>query len=198
MSGSRTTNSEQREQLMEKHRYINVDDDWCEPIKEAFIEDMERLGIYASSIYFSGFSSQGDGACFTGFLVNSRAYMEHHHKGQYPMIHKLLEHDGEVYVRCDANGRYCNEYSTSFWVDADTLTGMLPQPTKFHETIVEQWQEHLREELYRFEDDLIEQWRTYMRDLYRKLEAEYNYLISDEAVWETIVAIVTNEQEKAA
>ena len=39
-----------------------------------------------------------------------------------------------------------------------------------------------------FETAVTEQWRTYMHELYRKLEAEYEYLTSDEAVWETITA----------
>jgi uncharacterized protein YaaW (UPF0174 family) len=73
-------------------------------------------------------------------------------------------------------------------VDADTLFGILPKPTEFHEQIAEQWQDLLSKEMDDFEQDVTEQWRTYMRDLYRKLEEEYDHLTSDEVVWDTIEA----------
>jgi len=182
-------NLEQRERLIERHRCINVEfDEWWDCVYADFREDMKAVGINVTRMYFSGFCSQGDGACFEGSLVNAQAYLDKHHKDQYPMVHKLLEHEGEVYVNCSQRGRYCHQNSTEFWVDSDTLTGMLPQPTEFHETIVGQWHDQLSDEIAAFEKDVIEQWRTYMGDLYRKLEAEYDYLVSDEAVWETIEA----------
>jgi hypothetical protein len=65
---------------------------------------------------------------------------------------------------------------------------MVDQPTDFHEAVVEEWQRLLGVELDDFEKDVTEQWRTYMQQLYRKLEAEYEHLTSDEAVWDTIEA----------
>ena len=73
---------------------------------------------------------------------------------------------------------------------------MLPQPTEFHETIAEQWQGQLEDEVDAFEKDVTEQWRTYMQDLYRKLEEEYDHLVSDEAVWDTIEANELDEDEE--
>jgi hypothetical protein len=183
-----TATSSQRASLIEKYRNINVDYDWWDSTYDMFKEDMKAVGIDVQRILFSGFWSQGDGACFEGSLEDRRKYLDHHHKGQYPMIRKLLENDGCVYVQCEHRGHYYHQYCTEFWVDADTLTGMLPQPTEFHEVIVEQWQEQLQDEMDAFEKAIIEQWRTYMGDLYRKLEEEYDYLVSDEAVWGTIEA----------
>lgn len=183
-------NSEPCVQLVEKYRYINVEhSDWYDHVFENFREDMKAVGIDVRHMYFSGFWSQGDGACFTGALDNALIYLDHHHKDEFPMIRKLLEHHGEVYVRCQHKGRYYHENSTEFWVDADTLIGMLPQPTEFHRAIADQWQEELEMEMCRFEANVICQWQTYMRDLYRTLEAEYDHLISDEVVWETIQAM---------
>lgn len=193
MSGSKMVNSEQRERLIEKYRDINVDYQWWDCVYEDFREDMKAVGIVVTRMYFSGFWSQGDGACFEGWLDNVRTYLDHHHKDQYPMIRKLLEHGGGLYVSCEHRGHYCHEHSTTFCRDNDTLTCLLPQPTEFHEAVVEQWQDKLDEELDDFEADVTEQWRTYMRDLYHKLEEEYEYLVSDEAVWESIVA---NELDK--
>jgi len=181
--------SSQRTALLEKYRYINVEfDHWWECSESDFKEDMKQVGVHVERIYFSGFSSQGDGACFEGRLDNALTYLDQHHKDQHPMIRKLLENGGEVYVHCDHTGRYYHENCTRFWADCDTLTGMLPQPTEFHEAIVDQWQELLVKEMDDFETAVTEQWRTYMRELYRKLEAEHEYHTSDEAVWETITA----------
>jgi hypothetical protein len=170
--------------------------DWYEGVYESFKADMRAVGITVWRMYFSGFHSQGDGACFEGTLDNALTYLNHHHKDQYPMIRKLVEHGGDVYARCEHRGSYYHENSTVFWVDADTLTGMVPQPTEFHETIVEQWQSQLEDEVNAFEKDVIEQWRSYMQDLYRKLEAEYEHLTDDEAVWDTIEANELDEDEE--
>ena len=190
-------NSEQRELLLEKHRYINVEhDDWWDGVYETFREDMKAVGINVWRMHFTGFWSQGDGACFEGTFVNVQKYLDHHHKDQYPMIRKLLEHEGGVYARCEHRGHYYHENCTEFWVDSDTLTGMLPQPTEFHETIAEQWQSQLEDEVSDLEKDVIEQWRSYMQDLYRRLEAEYDYLTGDEAVWEAIEANELDQDEE--
>jgi hypothetical protein len=157
-------------------------------VEADFTEDMKAVGIEVEKIYFSGFWSQGSGACFVGSLGSTLTYLDHHHQGQYPMIRKLLEHDGAVYVNCKQSGRYYHENCTSFWVDSDTLTGMVDQPTEFHKAVVEEWQCLLGVELDDFEKDVTEQWRTYMQQLYRKIEAEYDHLTSDDAVWDTIEA----------
>lgn len=49
-------------------------------------------------------------------------------------------------------------------------------------------------------NDLMEFCRDKMQDLYDKLKDEYNYLISDEAVWDFIVAndLCKRERENAA
>ena len=190
-------NSEQRELLLEKHRYINVEfDDWWDFVYEDFKRDMATVGIEVKRMYFSGFCSQGDGACFEGTLDDTLKYLDHHHKDQYPMIRKLLEHGGWVYAGCEHRGRYYHENCTEFGTDADTLTDTVDQPTEFHEQIVENWQRQLEREMEDFEDDVIEQWRSYMQDLYSKLKAEYDHLTSDEAVWETIEANEWDQDEE--
>ena len=183
-----TVVSSRRTALLEKYRDINVDYQWWDSVYADFTEDMKAVGIDVRRMYFTGFWSQGDGACFAGKLNNTLAYLDHHHKDQYPMIRKLLEHGGGVRVKCTHSGHYYHATCTEFWVDADALTGIIPQPTEFHEAIVERWQDQLQDEVDAFEKDIIEQWRSYMGDLYKKLEAEHDYLTSDEAVWEAIEA----------
>lgn len=190
--------SEQRERLLEKHRYTNVNfDDWWDGVYEDFKRDMAAVGINVNHIYFSGFGSQGDGACFSGSFFNAERYLDHHHKGQYPMIHKLLEHGGGVYAECKHRGSYCHEYCTVFNVEtSEQFYHLIECPTEFHEQIVDQWDRLLDDEIADFAKDVVEQWRTYMQDLYRRLADEHDYLTGDEAVWETIEANEWDQDEE--
>lgn len=190
-------NSEQRERLLEEHRYTNVDcSHWYECTYADFREDMKEVGINVTRMFFSGFSSQGDGACFEGTFDNVRTYLDHHHKDQYPMIRKLLDHGGSVYARCNHSGRYYHENCTAISVEAsERFYHLIECPTEFHEQIADQWDKLLGAEVDAFEAAVIDQWRVYMRDLYRRLETEYDYLTSDEVVWGAIEA---NELEEAA
>ena len=179
--------SSQRTALLEKYRSINIDyDKWWDCVESDFKEDMEKVGIYVDRIFFSGFSCQGDGACFAGKLDNPLVYLDHHHKDQYPMIRKLLENGGSIYTHCKQTGNYYHENSIELWMDHDLLYAVIDQTTEFHVAVVEVWDALLDAEMTDFDTKLTEQWKTYMRDLYRKVEAEYEYLTSDEAVWETI------------
>jgi len=186
--------SSQRTALLEKYRYINVEfDKWWDCVEAEFKEDMKEVGVYVDRIHFSGFSCQGDGACFVGKLDNTLVYLDHHHKDQYPMIRKLLENGGEVYAHCDHKGNYYHENSVELWIDHDLLHAVMDQPTEFHVAIVEEWDKLLDAEMTDFDTDMTEQWRTYMRDLYRKLEAEYDYLTSEDAIWDTIAGSELDE-----
>lgn len=46
------------------HSDINTEDDWWSMIKESYCDILEEEGFLDAEIYFSGFGSQGDGACF--------------------------------------------------------------------------------------------------------------------------------------
>ena len=186
--------SSQRNSLIEKYRYINVEYvDWWDCVESDFVEDMKKVGIEVSKLYFSGFWSQGDGACFTGRLRDTKVYLDHHHVDQFPMIRKLLEHGGDVWATSRHSGNYYHHMSTIISAESDTFYNVMDQPTEFHTAVVEQWDEVLTHEMSEFETALTEQWRTYMQDVYGKLEEEYDRLTSDEAVWDTIEA---NELEE--
>jgi len=171
-------------------------DQWWDCVYSDFKEDMREVGIYVNRIYFSGFWSQGDGACFEGGFCSSGVYLDHHHKDQYPMIRKLMDVGGYIGTDCKHSGHYYHEHCTSFSTDHDTFYRTVECPTEFQEQIADAWDRELEDEVEAFEKDVIEQWRTYMRDLYRKLEAEYDHLTSDEVVWEAIVANELDEDDE--
>ena len=197
MSGSRTVSSERKEKLIEQHRYINTEyHDWWEDVYHDFRSDMYDCGVQVDRMYFSGFCSQGDGACFEGGFSTLKAYLDHHHhKDQFPMIRKLLEHGGYVYLSCRHSGHYYHENCTEFSTEHDTLYHLIECPTEFHEQVVDQWDRQLEQEVSDLEDAAKEQLRSYMQDLYRRLKDEHDHLTSDEAVWETIEANELDDED---
>ena len=185
------------DKMLEKHRHINVEYDWHDYVYEYFREDMKAKGIDVERMYFSGFCSQGDGACFEGEFDDVQLFIDSHFKpDEYPMIRKLLDEGGSVVINCNHSGRYYHENCTRFSIDADELRYCMNMPTEFHEQVVAGMDEELSMEVGDFETASIEIFKSYMRDLYRRLEAEYDYLTSDEAVAEAVIANDLNDEDE--
>lgn len=178
------------ERTIDKYRHINVEHhDWWDCTCDMFKEDMKEQGIYVSNTYFSGFCSQGDGACFEGHLDDVPLFLEKNYKPEdYPMIRKLLDSGGTVKFSVSHSGHYYHENSTRYYIEADRLEHVVDMPTDFHQQIVEQWENILDKEIVDFEKQSVEIFKNHMRTLYRKLEEEYDHLTGDEAVKETILA----------
>lgn len=181
--------SSQRTALLEKYRYINVEyNDWWDCVESDFIEDMKQVGIQVDKTYFSGFWSQGDGACFVGSLDNALTYLNHHHVDQFPMLRKLIEMGGDVRATSEHRGRYYHSSSVSINAECEAFWQCANPKSELQEAVIQRWDDMVDKEIVDFEAALAEQWRTYMDDLYRRLEEEYDYLTSDDAVWDTLEA----------
>lgn len=181
--------SSQRTALLEKYRYINVEHtNWWDCVESDFVEDMKQVGIQVDKIYFSGFWSQGDGACFVGSLDNALTYLNHHHVDQFPMLRKLIEMGGSVHATSEHRGRYYHSSSVSINAECDAFWLCANPKSELQEAVIQRWDDMVDKEIVDFEAALAEQWRTYMNDLYTKLEEEHDYLTSDDAVWETLEA----------
>jgi hypothetical protein len=181
--------SSQRTALLEKYRYINVEYvKWWDCVESDFTEDMKQVGIQVDKIYFSGFCSQGDGACFVGQLSNALTYLDHHHVDQFPMLRKLIEMDGTVWANSGHRGRYYHSNSVSINAECEAFWQCANPKSELQEAVIQRWDGMVDKEIVDFEAALAEQWRTYMDDLYRKLEEEHDHLTSDDAVWDTIEA----------
>jgi hypothetical protein len=189
---------------MEKYRYINTDHDWWDCTYENFKADMEAEGIRVDDIYFSGFSSQGDGACFEGKVCDWGVFLK---KLGYdsPVLTRFAEDTWRFSVK--HSGHYYHENCTSFDTD-------MPNPDgESDDWFIERFCIHsdpddlrgkaelavLRTFDYeKLEEACVEMFKDNMRSLYRKLEEEHDYHTSDEAVRETIIAndlFETNEGE---
>jgi hypothetical protein len=145
------------------------DDDWWDYVYEDFREVCHILGISVKNIWFSGFSCQGDGACFEGFYnyqpESVKKIREHAPQDtQLQSIAKLLQamqkrNFYQLTARMTHRGRYYHPGCMDVEVEGN-----------------------------RTDDDLIYLMRELAHWLYRQLETEYDYLNSDEAVDESISA----------
>jgi hypothetical protein len=134
-----------------------------------------------NGIFFSGFSCQGDGACFMGRYsgTNNALAQVKDWAPQDEELHRIAQELDEaqasvkhgLQASITKSGGYYHEFSMDFefwWVlpgeEQDNL------PTLEAETRI------------------TEALRAYARWIYRQLEDEYNYLNSDEAVAENIEA----------
>jgi hypothetical protein len=175
------------ESLLEKYRDCNVDfNDWWDYVYEGFIDDMKAIGVRVDNIYFSGFWSQGDGACFEGAVQDRELFMKNFEG--YPMIRKLVVDGGSVYLSVEHSGHYYHENCTRWNYEWETFEQILPAPTEFHEKVIAIMDEELDTEASAFEEEAIEFMKDKMRELYSRLSDEYDHLTSDEVVAETIVA----------
>jgi len=183
--------------LIEKYRHWNVEHvEWWQCTYEDFKQQMGEQGIYVSDMYFSGFWSQGDGACFEGFVEDMKQYLEKNFKpDDYPMIRKLVDGGGSVKFSVEHSGHYYHENCTRFYIEADRLEHVLDAPSDFHVAVLENYDQLLDGEIVDFEKESVEIFKNFMRKFYRDLEKEYDYLTSDEAVKEAIVANeLTNDE----
>lgn len=67
-----------QQKVLDKYRYINIEHlEWYEYTIDRLKEELENeYGFENVKIYFSGFGNQGDGASFTGRLVNLKMFLE--------------------------------------------------------------------------------------------------------------------------
>lgn len=151
---------------------------------ETTIEDAKQCLAFAgwdvSEIHYSGFWSQGDGACFEGSWrasdVKPAAMREHAPvdtvlHGIADRLAKLAEKYPKAVANVRHSGHYSHEYCTVFSVTADDDGNDMPEAD---------------------EKELIEVSRDAMRWIYRQLEKEYEWE-TDEA--QVIDSIRANEYE---
>lgn len=182
-------NDERKQALIEKYRDINVEHlDWWDCIYSDFREDMGVKGIEVQDMRFSGFWSQGDGASFTGYIKDNALFLKAHELTEtYPWVTKLLGLGGEFTLKIERTSHhYVHENTVGVdLIFTDMFTHVLPRDD-LRSAIAEQWDKLLDAEYETLAGTVQTIIRDHCRGLYRRLEEEYDYLTSDEAVWEAI------------
>ena len=171
------------------YRELGPHDDWWDAVYEDFERICDILGIRLKTtpvrlmgggtrqkpcIWFSGFWSQGDGACFEAGVTYA--------KGSAAKIKAYAPQDGELHRIATAlqdlqrrnfyqltaevshRGRYYHEFCMDIAVDRDSPTGQSPTDGA--------------------EAGITEALRDLARWLYCQLRVEHDHLTSDEAVEE--------------
>jgi hypothetical protein len=169
-----------QQRAIDEHRSSTyyLDYEWWDTVFEDAKTIGALMGIELDQIYFSGFASQGDGACFTGDYS--------YRKGSAKAVREHAPLDSELHAIADNlqaiqrqnfyslvasvrhNDRYSHEYSVSIGVEdtrRDTYSGVSEDT----------------------EESLSDVLRDFMRWIYKRLEAEYDWLMSDEQITESII-----------
>ena len=186
--------------LIQKNRYINVDHDWWADVYEWFIEYLEKVGIETTrsrqgfDICFSGFHSQGDGACFGGRIDDWDLFFSAHpqvFRGDtfaYATSYKsdIIDaaywgHNGSRYFHPHTLG-FCIEVNSGYECEMDEEG----HPVDLADAVKLSLQNVF--DYVGFEDAIQDIVRGYCADLYTRLSEEYDYLTSDEVVWESVIA----------
>lgn len=175
------------------YREGGFDYEWYDAVYEDFQRIAEILGLDLKTrpvrlmggstrqeprIWFRGFWSQGDGACFeTRYSYRKAAPRRiREYAPQDTELHRIadafhtIQRRNFYQLRAEAThrGHYYHEYCMAISVERDSPA----------------WQDMTDDA----EETVIEALRDFARWLYRQLEREYDYLSSDEAVDETIIA----------
>lgn len=198
-----------KDELIDKHRHWNVEDiDWWDCAYSDFKERMRGIGIEVDKMYFSGFWSQGDGACFEGRVEDWDLFLKSLGYTDNVLIQHAMDHFS---FSVKQSGHYYHENCTSF--SADLCTPRSAADEDFAERYAERYgpypwdADDIRTKAWlallnkydstKLEDEFEEAFKDHMRSLYRDLEKEYDHLTSDEVVWESLEANeMTDELEE--
>lgn len=157
-----------KQKVLENLSDINATHDWYEFVFEDVITIGRLFGLNIDKIYFSGFWSQGDGASFEGDYC--------YKKGGLKAVKEYAPQDTELHGIVKA---LQNEQSKNFYRSTATIT---QQGRYCHENT-------MLIDIENGDDDCFSYLlRDYACWIYKKLEAEYNYLTSEQQIIETIQA----------
>jgi hypothetical protein len=160
---------EAQAKALETYRDINTDYEWYDYIFEEWKEKLKKLGYEDAEILFSGFGSQGDGACFTAEVYLKHWLKKHKLEKKYK---KLFQEADDVKITIKHSWRYSYSSSTDvdyeWYGDAERLTDKL--------------EDNILEVI-----ELIKEEREKLGDkIYKELDDTYYNLIGDEAIADTL------------
>jgi len=167
-----------KKKVLNNMRDFNVDHGsdwhWCE--KELIGEDLKAIGLKMNNLYFSGFSSQGDGACLEVTLEDLDLFLKHMLANGFTLKQVATAKRGEMGFNTKQRGHY--QHSGCMVINFDRPSNLSQDS---HYKIFEELESQVKELIQNLSDDA-----------YRKLEKCHDWLTSDEQIIESIEA---NEYE---
>jgi arginyl-tRNA synthetase len=183
------------DKLVEKFHHFNVDHDWWSSTYESFTEKMSDIGIAVENMHFSGFWSQGDGACFEGHISDWEKFLG---SLGYTCPALIALANTEWGFRVMHQGHYYHENCTTFRTVFNTLdcndciddeefaATWSPYQSELQTAVwMELIKKYKRDDLY---EEFVEAFKDHMRDLYEELEREYCGLTSEASILESLNA----------
>ena len=166
-----------KEKAREWYRNGAFDYEWWDCTYEDAKTIANLLGIDIVDIWFSGFSCQGDGACFTGgySYAKGSAKAVKDYAPQDPELHAIA--DGlaalqrRYFYQLEASVKHSGHYNHSGCTQIDVTQA--DQSMYFEPECAQ---------------DLKDLLRNFMDWIYSRLEAEYYWLIEDEQVDDALIA----------
>ncbi len=160
-----------RQKVIDKHRYINVDyDRWYDFIEDKWLKELESLGYDDIKIYFSGFGSQGDGACFIANIDIEKWVAVHKKKSEFAALLKWQKEYGDVTACIIHNHHYYFASSTSVSVGENNWSAP----------------ENIQQQFEKLEEYIKKEREALGNRIYDELEEAYFDLTADESVLETL------------
>lgn len=204
---------EAQEKALEKHRLYDVEGiDWWDSVYYDWKEKLNKKGFLNTEIFFSGFCSQGDGACFDcdqfdydkleqACYLNAleRAIISFFYETS--RIEIAIVKNNFAIRYCHYNTRYVSLYNDEYPKDLDDLIAAKPEDLPL---MIGQIDEDLKDILEirmkhpelscdgvgpfmkRFESAVEELRSDLCKEIYRDLESAYGFLVSDENVREAL------------
>lgn len=175
-----------RYELLEKYRDANVDYGyrWWEGVDVQIREEMEEIGIHVNKLYFSGFWSQGDGAAIEGYVDDWHKVLEHLKDPHALARAQLANYEGWRFS-VNSTGRYCHSGTLQTVYDIPEDNNPYDQgedPLRYHAWRVANPHIPSQDDVESIEERLLTLFVERSDDAYKRLEAEYDYLTSDEVV----------------
>lgn len=170
-----------KEKARDNYRTGNLDYDWWDSVYEMADTAGKCLGIEINAkgkntpaIYFSGFCSQGDGACFEGQYAYRKGWRS-------ALLHEFGP--GETLTELLSIGQALQEAQAPHFYKLKATTyqrGHYQHSGCMHVDVVHN--EHRYRDLLDAEDDVRDTLRLFADWIYNRLEGEHDYLQSNECI----------------
>lgn len=156
---------------------------WSECVIDEAKEQGRNMGLSIDNIWFRGFASQGDGACYEGtwHACDVKTGETAKDWGDSPATKEIrriaaeFEETAKNFPNASFSVKHRGHYSHEFCTDFNVSLGEDEDNGSISQ---EEWS--------RAESDLIETARDYMRWIYKQLEKECEYQNSDEVIDELL------------
>jgi hypothetical protein len=164
---------EAKTKALDYFRDIDVMHDWWEPMMEGFYEKMRTYGL-TGELYFSGFYSQGDGACFIADTVDTDLLIRTLFEEGHDIPEDCLLYSKDIHIRIQKSAAaFASRYSHENTIEAYVHN--------------EDYEQISAKECIHLENVITEWIRTECKAIHKSLQNYYEELQSDENVEEMII-----------